>query len=321
MLIPALFAAVVATRTEVVKIPSPIPGLEIALHHEFPVGVPERARPVVLFAEGSAVPTAGNAAFKIDGLSWMDDLAQHGYDVWSLDYLGYGASSRYTVPGTDSVAGTASECAKQLERAARYIAQREHVEKLFIIGDSFGTEVAGLFATRAPQLVERLVLFAPVTPIAPGKAATDTTPIPARGFVTPEDIWSVYDTWRPAGEKTGIDHDGFVNMWGPVYLATDPTSASRTPASVEVTTGPAADDRDIRAGHFPYDPSLIKAPTMILYGEWDRVATEEGAKRLFDAITNAPYKRRIEIGGATHIVQLERRGRMQAYEEVRAFFQ
>lgn len=73
-----------ATKTETIRIPSPIPGLELALHHEFPVG---HAGPVVLFSEGNLVPTAGNAGFKIDGLSWMDDLAQHGYDVWSFDYL------------------------------------------------------------------------------------------------------------------------------------------------------------------------------------------------------------------------------------------
>jgi pimeloyl-ACP methyl ester carboxylesterase len=311
-----------ATKTETIRIPSPIPGLELALHHEFSTATTDRPRAVVLFAEGNLVPTAGNAAFKIDGLSWMDDLAQHGYDVWSFDYLGYGGSSRYTGAAIDSGAGDVPACAAQLERAARYIAQRQHVAKLFIIGDSYGSEVAGLFATRASDLVERLILFAPVTPVAPDKrtpSSADTTPIPARGYVTPADIWTIYASWLPPGEHAGLDHDFFLNVWGRAYLATDPTSASRTPPSVQVTTGPDVDDREIAAGRFPYDPSQIRVATMILMGEWDSIATEDGAKRLFDALTNAPLKRRVVIGGGTHIVQLERRSRMQAFEEVRAF--
>jgi len=319
-MLPLLLLAI-ATKTETIKIPSPIPGLELALHHEFAVGATDGPRPVVLFSEGSLVPTAGNAAFKIDGLSWMDDLAQHGYDVWSFDYLGYGESSRYG-RGADSAAGGPVACAAQLERAARYILQRQHVATLFVIGDSFGTEVAGVFATRAGDLIDRLVLFAPVTPVAPDKRAdakADTTPIAARGYVTPGDIWTVYASWLPRGEQAGIDRDSFLNVWGRVYLATDPTSGSRTPPSVQVTTGPDVDDREIAAGHFPYDPSQIRVPTMILMGEWDVVATQDGAKRLFDGLTNAPLKRWIVIGGGTHIVQLERRSREQAFDEVRAF--
>ncbi len=320
-MLPFLLLAL-ATKTETIRIPSPVSGLELALHHEYLVASPAQPRLVVLFAEGSAVPTAGNAAFKIDGLSWMDDLARHGYDVWSIDYLGYGASSRYTAPGSDSAAGNAAACAAQLERAARFIIQRQHVPKLFVIGDSFGTEVAGVFATHSGELIDRLVLFAPVTPPPTdtrGFASADTTPVAAHNFVTPEDIWTAYSSWLPKGEYAGIDHDSFIHVWGPMYLATDPTSGSRTPPSVQVTTGPDADDREIAAGRFPYDPAQIRVPTMILMGEWDSIATEDGAQRLFNGLTQAPLKRRVVIGGGTHIVQLERRSRMQAFEEVRAF--
>jgi hypothetical protein len=78
--------------SEIIRIDSPIPGLRLALYHRYQKSniLP---RKVVLFAEGSAVPTSGNAAFKIDGISWMDRLAVNGFDVWSLDYLGYGVES------------------------------------------------------------------------------------------------------------------------------------------------------------------------------------------------------------------------------------
>jgi hypothetical protein len=66
--------AVIAT--EIVRIDSPVPGLQLALHHRFPRSTHTFGSKVVLFAEGSAVPTAGNAAFKINGVSWIDSLAR-----------------------------------------------------------------------------------------------------------------------------------------------------------------------------------------------------------------------------------------------------
>ncbi len=149
-------------RSEIVRIDSADPTIKLALHHVFPAQTGVRRPRIVLFAEGSAVPTAGNAAYKIGGLSWMDDLAQHGFDVWSLDYLGTGESSRYPESKTGGPPGRASDCAEQLAEAARYILRKEKVEKLTVIGDSFGSLVAGIFATHTPELLDRLVLVAPV---------------------------------------------------------------------------------------------------------------------------------------------------------------
>jgi hypothetical protein len=93
-------------RSETIRIDSSIPGLKLALHHEFSMAQSSRrSKPIVLFAKGSAVPTAGNAGFRIHGLSWMDYLARNGFDVWSLDYLGLGDSSRYPESSTDSRPG------------------------------------------------------------------------------------------------------------------------------------------------------------------------------------------------------------------------
>jgi hypothetical protein len=145
-------------RSELVRIDSAVPEFKLALHHEFVTQSAVALQRIVLFAEGSAVPTSGNAAFKIGGLSWMDDLAEHGFDVWSLDYLGYGDSSRYPDSKTGSPIGRASDCAEQLAEAARYILKKEKAEKLAVIGDSFGTLVAGVFAARSSELLDKLGL-------------------------------------------------------------------------------------------------------------------------------------------------------------------
>lgn len=310
----------IRVRTETIRIDSSIPGLRLALHHEFSAvqSFSRRPRPIVLFAEGSAVPTAGNAGFRIDGLSWMDYLAKHGFDVWALDYLGLGESSRYSETDTAPPRGRASDCASQLESAARFILRRQGAQKLSVIGDSFGSLVAGIFASRTPQFLDRLILFAPLTPVEAPKATTRSDPIAQYDFVTADDLWQLYSSWLPKGAFAGLDRQYFVNYWGSKYLSSDPTSGQRTPPSVKVPAGPNLDSFDITSGRFPYDPSRIKAPTLIILGEWDSVATEDGAARLFALLTGTSHKKRIVIGRGTHILQLES-GRFMLYREVETF--
>jgi pimeloyl-ACP methyl ester carboxylesterase len=305
-------------KTEIVRVDAPIAGLKLALHHAFKANsAAQHHSPIVLFAEGSAVPTSGNAAFKIAGLSWMDDLAANGFDAWSVDYLGYGDSDRYP-ENTKAPVGRAADCATQVETAARFILKQQHAQRLSLIGDSFGSQVAGVLATQAPELLDKLILFAPVTP--PSKAES-SDPVDEKSkfdFVSVDDIWQTYSSWVPKGQSAGLDHEFFVNAWGPKYLASDPTSAQRNPASVMVPNGPDVDAADVQAGRFSYDPAKISTPTLVIFGEWDSVATEEGGRHLFDLLTGAPAKRRIVIGHGTHILQLEP-VRFQLYREVRSF--
>jgi pimeloyl-ACP methyl ester carboxylesterase len=306
-------------RSEVVRIDSSTPGLKLALHHELAISHQHpRLQNIVLFAEGSAVPTSGNAAFKINGISWMDNLAQHGFDVWSLDYLGYGESGRYAA--SDVIPGRASDCASQLEQAARFILKQQRGQKLSVIGDSFGSLVAGLFATRVPELLDKLILFAPVTPVSASKAKAEPEPKTKYDFVTADDLWQLYLSWLPKGQFAGLSRAFFINEWGSKYLDSDATSRERNPPSVMVPAGPDLDSADIENGQFPYDPGRIKAPTLIIFGEWDLVATEDGGKRLFDLLTGAQHKRRIIIGRGTHILQLES-VRFELYREVQTFLE
>jgi pimeloyl-ACP methyl ester carboxylesterase len=308
--------AVIAS--EIVRIDSPIPGLQLALHHRFRRSAHAFRGKVVLFAEGSAVPTAGNAAFKIDGVSWMDSLAWSGFDVWSLDYLGYGESSRYRENDLASFRGRASDCANQLVYAVRFILASRRIHKLSIIGDSFGSLVAGIYASRSPESVDKLILFAPITPVAQAKQDQAQTSASQFHLVTPEDLWQLYTTWLPKGKYVGIDRAFFLQIWGAKYLESDHASRQRVPPSVMVPAGPDLDTIDIERSRFPYNPALIKARTLIIFGEWDSVATEEGAKRLFDLLSGTRDKRRIVIGTGTHVLQLES-SRQILYSEVITF--
>ena len=49
---------------------------------------------VVLFVHGATYPSETGFDLRLDGLSWMDVMAQQGYDVYLVDIRGYGKSTR-----------------------------------------------------------------------------------------------------------------------------------------------------------------------------------------------------------------------------------
>ena len=100
--------------------------------------------------------------------------------------------------------------------------------------------------------------------------------------------------------------------------AASPNSAQRTPPSVRVPYGPLADLDSAWTGHFPYDPSQIRVPVLIVRGEWDDVTTNKDAHRLYERLRNAPIKRDVIISRGTHVMHLEA-SRSQLYREVQTF--
>jgi pimeloyl-ACP methyl ester carboxylesterase len=49
----------------------------------------------VLYLHGATFPSALSIAYRFDGCSWRDALSAAGFDVWVLDFLGFGGSDRY----------------------------------------------------------------------------------------------------------------------------------------------------------------------------------------------------------------------------------
>ncbi len=68
--------------------------LKLFLRHISPIDQEKRrASRVVLYIHGSTFPSALSVAFPFDDSSWMERLAQAGYDVWALDFVGFGKSA------------------------------------------------------------------------------------------------------------------------------------------------------------------------------------------------------------------------------------
>lgn len=308
-----------AQAEEQFHVPVGSTGLRVSLRH-LPAATAGmgRGRAPVLFIHGSTFPSALAAAFKFDGTSWMDDLSRNGYDVWALDFLGYGRSDRYPEmldgPFAHPPLGRADQAESQIAAAVAFITTHEHVPRVSLIAHSWGTIPAGMYAGRHPERIERLVQFGPVVQ---REQPRDTARVPAYLLVTEADQRNRFYGFVPKGEPPVLDARHFAE-WGPAYVASDPTSRTRTPASVKVPDGPDADVAEAWSGHLQYDPAAITAPVLIVRGEWDGVTTDADARQLYDRLTHARLKRDVKISRATHVMHLEA-SRYQLYREVDAF--
>ncbi|HEX8650731.1 MAG TPA: alpha/beta fold hydrolase [Pyrinomonadaceae bacterium] len=318
----ASFGASGRPREEQFRIPAGSSSLKLFLRHLAPAdGNSAREGRVVLILHGGTLPSGASSAFKFDGHSWMDDLSEAGFDVWALDYLGYGGSDRYPEMSAPADAnpplGRAAQVSRQVASAVEFICERQKVTKLSIIAHSWGTLVAGIYATEEPARLDRLVLYGPVT--LRHEAQLSGGKPPAYSYVTVEDQWKRFSGWTPPGESPVLERRYF-DLLGAAYLASDPTSATRTPPSVQVPNGPDADAADAWSGKFPYDPAKIKSPTLIIRGEWETVTKDEDARWLYKALSGAPVKRDVVINRATHVMHLEK-SRYQVYREVQVFLE
>jgi pimeloyl-ACP methyl ester carboxylesterase len=257
------------SKEEHFLIPSHLDGMSLFLRYLPPNAHPTDASNIVLYVHGGSFPSALSIAHRFDGHSWRDELADAGFHVWGLDCQGFGASDPYpemTEPAErNPVLGRAEAASQQIERAVRFIQDHHGMPKISIIAHSWGTIATGRFAGRCPDLVERLVFFGPVTW---RQKKAESQAFPAWRLVSLKDQWDRFTAEVPSGEPPVLSKHHF-EEWGSLYMDTDPKSRSRSPASVKTPSGPWQDIADAGAGDLAYDPGLIRAPLVIIRGEWD----------------------------------------------------
>jgi pimeloyl-ACP methyl ester carboxylesterase len=287
----------------------PGPRLEMSLFLRFLPAADTSSRPrrAVLYVHGATFPSALSIAHRFDGTSWRDALCEAGFDVWALDFCGFGHSDRYpemNQPASDNAPlCVAEDAARQLEAAVRFILGHQNIEKLSLIAHSWGSMAAGRFCGAHSALVDRLVLFAPIARREPRRYETPAT-FPAWRIVTPEDQWNRFVEDVPAHEPPVLSRLHFED-WSKRYLDSDPESRARDPAGVKTPLGPFSEIIKAWHGELASDPALVRAPVAIIRGEWDGLMQDDDAKWLFNALTQSPVKRDIKLSRGTHLMHLE----------------
>jgi len=318
-----LAAQPVKLVAESYHVPARDPGIQLHVRNKRPASMTQfSAEKTLLYVHGTSQAASSTFDLALDGISWMDHIAQRGYDVYLVDLRGYGGSTRppeMERPAAENPPIVRTDVAvKDVEAAVDHILARRGLTKLNLMGWSWGTAIMGRYATQNSDKVNRLVLYAP--PWTSEAPTGSQAPLGAYQTWTMEQARSRLQNGAPEEKKKDLMPDAWFEKWSAAALATDPVGAKQTPPVVRTPNGTVQDTREYwLAGRALWEPSGIKAPTLIVVGEWDTGTTAVArAQAVFGKLSNAPYKRLVEIGEGTHLIFLEK-NRMHLFREVQLF--
>lgn len=321
------------------RVPGTGPGVSLHVRNKRLLGDRARAhQPVVIFVHGATYP--GTAVFDhamFGGGSWLDDMAVHGFDAYSFDVRGYGLSSRPEELGENGRRGLpyarTYDAVADLKAVVDFVRERTQGLQANLIGWSWGTAIAGEFASTHCDLVRHLVMVSPLwiirnSPVvAMSRWMTSALPTLLHG-----DLLGAYRSITKAEARQrwvrGLDPDvaeqlipsAEFEIWWQA-LSNIQGGDGTMGESVKAPNGVMADLMDIwSAGGATYNPENIVAPTLLLLGEWDVDTPAYMAFEIFSRLKSASYKRLEVLARGTHSMALEV-NRVDLYRRTREFLQ
>jgi pimeloyl-ACP methyl ester carboxylesterase len=267
-------------------------------------GDPGSTKGTILFVHGSSMASQPTFDLDVPGRpdsSAMEYFARQGYDCWCVDMEGYGRSTKDR-DNNAPISFGADDCFA----AATHIRKLRGPRPLLVYGISSGALRAALFAERHPELVDRLALDAMVwtgegSPTLaerrkklPEVSSKNRRPID-RAFV-----FSIFNRDHP-----GTAEDSVINAFADAILKLDDS----------VPTGTYVD----MCSKLPMvNPENIKAPTLIMRGQWDGIASVEDLIAFFNRLPN-PDKQFTVMPGIAH-ASFQQKNYMLCYHILLSFF-
>jgi alpha-beta hydrolase superfamily lysophospholipase len=260
------------------------------------------APPVLFLAHGSSVSSRPTFDLDVPGhgdYSLMDQFAAYGFDVWTMDFEGYGRSSKSA--GNSNVA----DGVEDLKAAAAVVSRETGQEGFHLYGESGGALRAAAFAMAEPRRIRRLVLSAFTWT---GKGSETLTKRAEEG-----EYYRTHNT-RPRDrnmirsiftrDKPGTSDPAVADAMADAELALGSTVPTGT--YVDMTT------------KLPLvDPAKLTMPVQIIRGEFDGIATEEDLLAFFRQLSTSD-REFVVLPGAAHSVALGT-NRHQFWHVMRAF--
>jgi pimeloyl-ACP methyl ester carboxylesterase len=279
--------------------------------------------PVVLFVHGGFSPSA--VAYDLDykDYSWMEYLANAGFDVFALTHTAYGTSPK---PAMDDPCNVdpkqqplliphilKAPCEPrypfklvssqtewdEVETAVNHILQMRGAKKLHMIGWSTGTPRIGGFAAKNPDKVDRIVFFAPAPFFAADKPPA-AFPEPGAPIVLQTRERLENDRWLADVKCEGqIDDPSVRDVMWKALMQHEGLGARWIPGGV--MRAPNRMNYGWRA-----NVDKIQAPTLILLGEFDNY------ERRLDAwkALKVEHKAFVKVACGSHFLQYERNRRV-----------
>ncbi|MHB1936749.1 MAG: alpha/beta fold hydrolase [Acidobacteriaceae bacterium] len=242
------------------------------------------ALPILFLAHGSSVSSRSTFDLTVPGhgdYSLMDKFAQYGFDVWTMDFEGYGRSSR-TAGNSDVADGV-----EDLKAASLVVAKETGQQKFHLYGESGGALRAGAFAMECPERVHRLALI-----------AFTWTGIGSKTLEKRAEMAEYYKTHN----RRPRDRQAILSIFTRDKPGTSDPAVGQAMADAELKygdTAPTGTYLDMTTRLPIVDPQKLLVPVLIARGEFDGIATEEDllnffrrlpvADRQFNVLPNASH--------------------------------
>src|SRR5665213_3103031 len=216
-------------------IPSADAGIELYVRNKRPAGMTTFApENILLYVHGATYPSETAFDLPIEGASMMDLIAARGYDVYLVDIRGYGRSTRppeMSQPPEANHPIVSTEIAvRDFGTAVDHVRKRRGVARINLMGWSWGTAIAGQYASLNNDKVMRLLLFAPlwifrkdaVIAPAPEVSTTNPPPLGAYRLVSKEIAKARWLEGVPEDKRADLIPPGVFEAWIEATWATDP---------------------------------------------------------------------------------------------------
>ncbi|HEY6908381.1 MAG TPA: alpha/beta fold hydrolase [Myxococcales bacterium] len=231
----------------------------------------EPARPVLFMVHGSSISSRPTFDLSVPGkgeYSLMNVFAGAGFDVWTMDHENYGRSSQ-TQGNSDIAAG-----ARDLEAGSEVVVRETGQQKMHFLGESSGALRVGAFAVARPERVDRLVLM----------AFTYT----GKGSPTLQKRAEQVEYYRTHNRRKR-DREMLRSIFTRDKPGTSDPAVAEALADAELVYGesiPTGTYLDMTA-HLPVvDPEKVRAPCLIVRGEYDGIASEDDLLDFYRKLPN-----------------------------------
>jgi pimeloyl-ACP methyl ester carboxylesterase len=260
--------------------------------------------PVLFLVHGSSLSSRATFDLTVPGqhdYSMMDKFAAYGYDVWTMDFEGYGKSSAGS--GNSNVA----DGVEDLKAAVPTVVHETGQPRFHVFGESSGGLRAGAYAMAQPDHVERLVLT----------AFTYT----GQGSPTLADRAKQLDYYRTHNRRPR-DRDMIRSIYTRDKPGTTDPAVGEAVADFELQFGetvPTGTYLDMTANLPVVDPLKLPMPVLLMRGEFDGIATNEDLLNFFGKLPNGD-RQFVLLPGTAHSVATGV-NRAQFWHVMRAFLE
>lgn len=212
-------------------------------------------------------------------------LADKGYTVWRLDIAGYGQSDK----PDDGFVVNSDYAADNIYYAVKEICELTGKSKVDVFGWSWGTVTTSRFVSNYPEIVSKLVLYAPIVS-GIGESNVDA------------DYHK--NSWENAVGDFQLNSDGEIDEEKVEPAIVEYLGSSCWKYDGEGSPNGPRRDICVDESITLIDMSKISVPTLIIYGDADPYLNYELIDKMYKELPEGSMRK--IIGGAAHCAYIEK---------------